>query len=121
MRATNSVATRKRRKKVLNRAEGYWGHRHKGYKVARQSVFKADQYAYRDRKNRKRDFRRLWIIRLNAAFRELDLSYSKAINCLKKSNINLNRKVLSELAIHHPSQFKTVVLSAVKLQESKSN
>ncbi|RAO95357.1 50S ribosomal protein L20 [Mycoplasma wenyonii] len=118
MRAINSVSTRNRRKKVLARASGYWGHRHAGYKVAQQSVFKADQYAYRDRKNRKRDFRRLWITRLNAAFRELGLTYSKAINLLQKSGFVLNRKVLSELAIHNPNEFKKIVDTSVKAQQS---
>ncbi|ADX98251.1 50S ribosomal protein L20 [Mycoplasma suis] len=111
MRATNSVSTRKRRKKVLKRAEGYWGHRRIGYRVARQSVFKADQYAYRDRKNKKREYRRLWISRLNSAFRELGLTYSKGMNALKRANITLNRKVLSEMAISNPEQFKKIVSS----------
>ncbi|AFN65309.1 50S ribosomal protein L20 [Mycoplasma wenyonii str. Massachusetts] len=114
MRSINSVSTRNRRKKVLKRASGYWGHRHAGYKVARQAVFKADQYAYRDRKNRKRDFRRLWITRLNAAFRELGLTYSKAIYLIQKSGYVLNRKVLSELAIHNPEEFKKIVESCLK-------
>ncbi|AHC40001.1 50S ribosomal protein L20 [Mycoplasma ovis str. Michigan] len=109
MRAINGVSTRKRRKKVLKRASGYWGHRHIGYKVARQAVFKADQYAYRDRKNRKRDFRRLWITRLNGAFRELGLTYSKAINLIQKAGFVLNRKVLSEMAINNPEEFKKIV------------
>ncbi|AFO52302.1 50S ribosomal protein L20 [Candidatus Mycoplasma haematolamae str. Purdue] len=114
MRATNSVATRRRRKKVLKRASGYWGHRHIGYKVARQSVFKADSYAYRDRKNRKRDFRRLWITRLSAAFKQFDLTYSKGIYYLKKANISMNRKALSELAINNPEVFSKIINEQVK-------
>lgn len=114
MRATNSVTTRRRRKKILKRAEGYWGHRHIGYRVARQSIFKADQYAYRDRRNKKREYRRLWILRLNAAFRGAGITYSQGINALKKANIKLNRKVLSELAITNPEQFKKLISTISK-------
>ncbi|HDI51386.1 50S ribosomal protein L20 [candidate division KSB1 bacterium] len=104
-RATNNVASRKRRKKILKAAKGYWGRRSKTLTNAKDAVTKALQYAYRDRRARKREFRRLWITRINAAARLNGLSYSAFMNGLKKNNIELNRKVLAELAVNNPETF----------------
>jgi large subunit ribosomal protein L20 len=98
-RVKRSVQARNRHKKVLKAAKGYYGARSRTYKVAKQAVTKAGQYAYRDRRQRKRQFRRLWIIRINAAARLHGLSYSRFINGLKKANVEVDRKVLSNLAI----------------------
>lgn len=108
-RSVNAVASRQRRKKILKLAKGYFGARKNVYTVAKNAVEKAWQYAYRDRKNKKRAFRRLWIARINAAVREQGLSYSKFINQLKKADININRKVLADLAMNHPDTFKEIV------------
>jgi large subunit ribosomal protein L20 len=110
-RATNAVASRARRKKILKAAKGYFGARSKVYTVAKNAVEKAYKYAYRDRKNKKRAFRRLWIIRINAATRIHGLTYSKFIFALSQKNIDLNRKVLADLAMNHPDAFKAVVES----------
>lgn len=106
MRVKGGYSTKQRRKRVLKRAEGYWGHRGNAYRTAKQSLFKAEQYAYRDRKNRKREFRRLWILRINAACREMGVNYSTFMKSLKDQNIILNRKVLSEMAIHQNETFR---------------
>lgn len=108
-RSVNSVASRKRRKKILKAAKGYFGARSKVYTVAKNAVEKAMQYAYRDRKNKKRAFRRLWIARINAAARINGISYSKLMHELSKSDIQLNRKVLADLAMNHPDTFKKVL------------
>ncbi len=108
-RAKNSVASRRRRKKVLNMAKGYWGRRSKVYTVAKNAVDKALQYQYRDRRQRKRQFRRLWIARINAAARQNGTSYSRLMGSLRKSNVDLNRKVLADLAVHDPQTFTKVV------------
>ncbi len=108
-RSVNAVASRARRKKVLKAAKGYFGARSKVYTVAKNAVEKAYKYAYRDRKNKKRAFRRLWIIRINAATRMHGMSYSKFIFAVNAKNINLNRKVLADLAMNHPDAFKAVV------------
>ena len=108
-RATNKVAARKRRKKVLNRAKGYWGSRGKLLTVAKHAVDKGLQYAYRDRRNRKRAFRRLWIARINAGARINGVSYSRLMGGLRQSGVGLNRKVLADLAIHAPDAFAAVV------------
>ena len=108
-RATNRVASRRRRKKILNRAKGYWGRRSKVYTVAKNAVEKSLQYAYRDRRQRKRQFRRLWITRINAAARLNDMSYSRFMGALRKSDVELNRKVLADLAVHDPDAFAQVV------------
>lgn len=108
-RATNRVASRRRRKKILNRAKGYWGRRSKVYTVAKNAVEKSLQYAYRDRRQRKRQFRRLWITRINAAVRLNDMSYSRFMGALRKSDVELNRKVLADLAVHDPDAFAQVV------------
>jgi large subunit ribosomal protein L20 len=108
-RSVNAVASRARRKRVLKAAKGYFGARSKVYTVAKNAIEKAGIYAYRDRKNKKRAFRRLWIIRINAATRMHGMSYSKFIFALSNKNIDLNRKVLADLAMNHPDAFKAVV------------
>lgn len=107
-RATNKPAARARRKKVLNRAKGYWGRRGTIHTVAKHAVEKGLQYAYRDRRNRKRSFRRLWIARINAAARINGLSYSRLMGGLRKSGSTLNRKVLADLALHQPEAFAVI-------------
>lgn len=102
----------KRRKKILKYAEGFWGARHRCYQVAREAVRRAEEYMTRDRHDRKRDFRRLWITRVNAACRQRGITYSRFIAALKRSGVELNRKVLSEIAIHDPAAFDELVRSA---------
>ncbi|MBC8385813.1 MAG: 50S ribosomal protein L20 [Candidatus Cloacimonetes bacterium] len=104
-RSVNNVAAKQRKKKILKAAKGYVGGRSKLYRTARQAVEKGWQYAYRDRKVRKRDFRKLWIVRINAAARMNDLSYSQLIFGLKKAEIDINRKVLADLAFHDIDSF----------------
>lgn len=108
-RSVNSVASRKRRKKIMKLAKGYFGARSKVYTVAKNAVEKGLQYSYRDRKNKKRIFRRLWIARINAAARQNGISYSKLIHKLSQNEVQLNRKVLADLAMNHPETFKAVV------------
>jgi len=108
-RATNAVASRRRRKKILKAAKGYRGGRSKLLKTAKESVHRALQYAYRDRRQRKRDFRRLWIARINAAAREKGLSYSEFIHALKKKNIVISRNILADLAVREPDVFTSLV------------
>jgi len=108
-RSVNAVASRKRRKKILKAARGYFGARSKVYTVAKNAVEKAMQYAYRDRRNKKRTFRRLWITRINAATRMHDMNYSTFMHGLKKADIDLNRKVLADMAMNHPEVFTTIV------------
>lgn len=108
-RSVNAVASRARRKKILKAAKGYFGARSKVYTVAKNAVEKALQYAYRDRKAKKRAFRRLWITRINAATRAYGMSYSKFIHALNSKEVGLNRKVLADLAMNHPDAFKAVV------------
>ncbi|MET3114085.1 large subunit ribosomal protein L20 [Pedobacter sp. CG_S7] len=108
-RSVNAVASRRRRKKVLNMAKGYWGSRSKVFTVAKNTVEKGLQYAYRDRKVKKREFRGLWIQRINAGARQHGISYSQLIGKLATKNIGLNRKVLADLAMNHPEAFKTVI------------
>ncbi len=98
-----------RRKKILKLAKGFFGAKRKNYRTAKEAVEKSLQYAYRDRRNRKRDFRVLWNIRINAAVREFDLSYSRFIYGLKKANIKLNRKMLANLAATEGEAFRTLV------------
>ncbi|MEM6646456.1 MAG: 50S ribosomal protein L20 [Bacteroidota bacterium] len=111
-RAKNRVASRRRRKKVLSMAKGYWGSRSKIYTVAKHAVEKGLQYAYRDRRQRKRQFRRLWITRINAAARQNGMSYSRLMGGLRKANITLNRKVLADLAVHDADAFAQIVQQA---------
>jgi len=108
-RSVNSVAARARRKKVLKSAKGYWGRRSNVWTVAKNAVEKGLSYAYRDRKVKKRDFRKLWIQRINAGARLEGMSYSEFMGKVKKSNIDLNRKVLADLAMNHPDAFKAIV------------
>ncbi|TRZ93541.1 50S ribosomal protein L20 [bacterium] len=105
----HSVATKKRKKRVLKSAKGYWGDRSKQFQQARRALMHALVYAYRDRKNKKREFRRLWIIRINAACRTLGISYSQFMNGLKKSKIKLDRKILADLAVRDTAAFKKLV------------
>lgn len=113
-RAVDGTRRKDRRKKILKEAKGYWGRRSKLTRVAKDAVRKAGQYAYRDRKVRKRDFRQLWISRISAAVRAEGLSYSRFIEGLNKSNITINRKALSNLAIEDSASFKTLVETARK-------
>ena len=108
-RAKGGPKTRNRRKKVLKMAKGYYGARSRIYKMATQAVDRALLNAYRDRKNKKREFRSLWIVRINAAVRALGLSYSQFMNSLKKLDIQLSRKVLADMAYHDPSSFTELV------------
>ena len=111
-RVKRGVIARRRHKKVLKRAKGYYGARRKVYRVAVQAVTKAGQYAYRDRRNKKRTFRRLWIARINAAARLSGLSYSRFINGLKKAGIEVDRKVLADIAVHDAAGFNALVEKA---------
>lgn len=108
-RSVNSVAKRARRKKILKQAKGYFGRRKNVWTVAKNAVEKGLQYAYRDRRNKKRNFRSLWIMRINAAARQNGLTYSELINKLKLNNIEINRKVLADLAMNSPDQFKNLI------------
>ena len=112
-RVTKSVTAKAKHKKVLSATKGHYGARSRLYKTAKQSNIKALQYAFRDRKNRKREFRALWIARINAGSRALGVSYSVFINGLSKSNILLDRKILSDLAINDSSTFEKIVKTAV--------
>ncbi|MDA8982550.1 50S ribosomal protein L20 [Gammaproteobacteria bacterium] len=112
-RVTKSVTAKAKHKKVLSATKGHYGARSRLYKTAKQSNIKALQYAFRDRKNRKREFRALWIARINAGSRALGVSYSVLINGLSKSNILLDRKVLSDIAINDASTFEKIVKTAL--------
>jgi len=113
-RVKGGTVTRKRRKKVLKLAKGYFGSKHRLYKVANQQVMKSLQYAYRDRRNKKRDFRKLWITRINAAARMNGLSYSRLMHGLKLAGIEVNRKMLAELAISDAQAFAQLADAAKK-------
>ena len=119
-RVKNGAVTKARHKKVLKAAKGYFGSKHRLYKRAKEQLMTSRKYAYRDRKNRKRDFRKLWITRINAACRSNDIVYSKFINGLKKANIEINRKMLSELAIFAPEEFTKLVKLAKDALEGKA-
>jgi large subunit ribosomal protein L20 len=108
-RSVNSVASRHRRKKVMRLAKGYFGRRKNVWTVAKNAVEKGLLYAYRDRKVKKREFRALWIQRINAGARQYGLSYSQFMGGLKKAGIDLNRKVLADLALNHPEAFKGII------------
>jgi large subunit ribosomal protein L20 len=112
-RSVNKVASSRRRKKILQQAKGYWGSRSKVYTVAKNTVEKGLQYQYRDRRNRKREFRKLWIVRINAAARLNDVSYSKLMGALKVKNIEIDRKLLADLAIREPQTFSAIVKQAL--------
>ena len=113
-RVKGGTVARARRKKVLKEAKGYFGSKHRLYKTAHEQVMHSLRYAYRDRKNKKRDFRKLWITRINAAANNNGISYSKLIHGLKVANIDINRKMLSEIAIHDEATFKSLVETAKK-------
>ena len=117
-RVKRSVVSRARRKKVLKQAKGYYGARSRQFKVAKQAVIKAGQYAYRDRRQKKRQFRQLWVVRINAAAREHGLSYSRFIAGLKKAAIDVDRKVLADLAIHEKEAFAALAEQAKAALES---
>lgn len=108
-RASNLVASKARRKKVLKQAKGYFGRKKNVYTVAKNAVEKGLQYAYRDRRNKKREFRKLWIARINAAARMEGMSYSQLMGKLKANEIDIDRKVLADLAMNHPEAFKAIV------------
>jgi len=111
-RVKRGVTARKRHKKILKQAKGYYGARSRVYRVAKQAVIKAGQYAYRDRRQRKRQFRALWIARINAATRLNDMSYSRFINGMKKANITIDRKVLADIAVFDKDVFAQLVTKA---------
>jgi len=119
-RVKRGVVAKARHKKVLDKAKGYYGARSKVYRVAKQAVIKAGQYAYRDRRQRKRQFRALWITRINAAARMHGLSYSRLINGLHRAEIDIDRKVLADLAVHDPEAFGAIAAQAkTSLAESQ--
>src|SRR3990167_2587911 len=107
--AKHSVATRKRKKRLLKKAKGFWGDRSKQYQQARRALMHALVYAYRDRKAKKREFRRLWIARINAACRSAGITYSRFMNGLKKTKITLDRKILADIAVRDSATFKKLV------------
>jgi large subunit ribosomal protein L20 len=111
-RSRNLVASRRRRKRILQQAKGYWGKRKNVYTIAKNAVEKGLQYQYRDRKQRKREFRRLWIARINAAARQNGTTYSRLINAMKQKDMQINRKVLADLAVRDPEAFETIVQQA---------
>lgn len=114
MRIKRGVNAAKKRRKILKQAKGYFGAKSKLYRTAREQVMKSGQYAYVGRKQKKRDFRALWIIRINAACRLNDISYSRFISGLKKANVTLNRKVLADMAVREPDAFANLVEVAKK-------
>ncbi|MFO7724365.1 MAG: 50S ribosomal protein L20 [Oceanipulchritudo sp.] len=116
--AQNHAASRKRRKRTLSQTKGYFGNASRLYRYAKQATDRAGQFAYRDRRNKKREFRRLWIVRINAACRQHGMAYSRFIAGLNRAGIELDRKALSELAIHDEAAFKTLV---EKSQSALSN
>jgi large subunit ribosomal protein L20 len=118
-RVKNSVVTKKRHKKVLKAAKGYFGSKHRLYKTAKEQLMHSGQYAFRDRKQKKRDFRKLWITRINAACRENEISYSRFIEGLTKAGVEVNRKMLSEIAINDPKAFAEIVKTAKAGLEGK--
>jgi len=109
VRIKGGVRTRAKHKKVLKMAKGFWMTRHKQFKKAKEAVLHAGEYAFAGRKHKKRDFRQLWIMRMNAALRELGMKYSIFINKLKINKIELDRKILSQLAVEHPEVFKKII------------
>ena len=111
-RVTKSNTAKKKHKKVLSATKGHYGARSRLYKTAKQSNIKALQYAFRDRKNRKRSFRNLWISRINAAARELGISYSKLINLLEKNQIKINRKILADISVNDKKAFQEIINKA---------
>jgi len=108
-RIKRGIQARKRHKKILKKAKGYYGARSRIYRVAKQAVIKAAQYSYRDRKQRKRQFRKIWILKINAISRKFNLSYSRLIYLLKENNIQINRKLLAHLAMNETSYFESLI------------
>ena len=121
-RVRNGVVTHRRHKKILKAARGYFGSKHREFKSAKEQLMHAGQYAYRDRRQKKREFRKLWIVRINAACRENEISYSRFIEGLNKAGIEVNRKMLSEIAINDKEAFKKLVETAKsgKVAEKKT-
>ena len=117
-RVKRSVGARKKRRKVLKEAKGYWGLKHTSYKRAKEQVEHSLVYAYRDRKNKKRTFRRLWIMRINAAARKEGLSYNQFVSGCRKANIELDRKVLADMAVSDPQGFAGIVAQAKSALET---
>lgn len=111
-RVKRGIMTRKRHRRIITRAKGFWGSRHSLFRQANEAVMHAGQYAYRDRRNRKREFRKLWIARINAACRQQGISYSRFINGLGKAGVTLDRKVMADLAVHDPAGFSALVQQA---------
>lgn len=111
-RVKGGTVTRRRRKRVLKLAKGYWGRKSKLFRTAKQQVMKSLQYAYRDRRNRKRDFRRLWIARINAGARLNGLTYSQLMDGLNKAGVQVNRKILADLAMNDPAAFAQLTETA---------
>ncbi|NTU68442.1 MAG: 50S ribosomal protein L20 [Chlorobiaceae bacterium] len=111
--ANNAVASKARRKRILNKAKGYWGSRGNILTVVKHAVDKAEQYAYRDRRVKKRNFRSLWIMRINAAARLNGVSYSRLMDAIHKKNIQIDRKALAEIAVKDPAAFSVIVKSAL--------
>lgn len=119
-RATNAQATRKRRKRVLKETKGFFGNKSRLYRYAKDALQRARKFAYRDRRKKKATFRQLWIVRINAGCRALDISYSRFMEGLKAANIEMDRKALSELAIHDEAAFKAIVEQAKTALKSKA-
>jgi large subunit ribosomal protein L20 len=105
-RVKSSVASRRRRRDTLREARGYWGRKHSSHRLAKEQLMRSGQYAYRDRRNRKRDFRRLWIVRINAAARREGLTYSQFIHGLDRAGVDVNRKMLADIAVRDPEAFR---------------
>lgn len=110
-----------RRKKILKLAKGYWGQRGKNHRIAKQAIDRAGQFAYRDRRQKKREFRSLWIVRINAATREHGLSYSRLMHGLKLAGIEANRKVLADIAVHDADGFQAIVAAAKEALDAQSD
>jgi large subunit ribosomal protein L20 len=108
-RASNAVARKRRKKKVLKQAKGYYGRKHSSYRLANEQLMRSGAYAFRDRRARKRDFRRLWITRINAAARREGMSYSEFIHVLDEAGVEVNRKMLAEIAVNDPDAFRRFV------------
>jgi large subunit ribosomal protein L20 len=108
-RASNAVARKRRKKKVLSRARGYYGRKHSSYRLANEQLMRSGAYAFRDRRNRKRDFRRLWITRINAAARREGMSYSELMHGLNEAGVEVNRKMLADIAVNDPDGFRRFV------------
>jgi large subunit ribosomal protein L20 len=118
-RATNKPASRARRKKTLGKAKGYFGNKSRLYRYAKDAVERAEKFAYRDRRKKKSEMRKLWIIRINAACREAGINYSRFMAGLREAGVEMNRKALSELAIHDPAGFEALVRKAKEASEAK--